>query len=159
VNQGPRQQRLDDFLAAVRTIYASSMSDKALTYRAQRGLLDRDEQMALLVQRVSGDRYGELFYPQIAGVGLSYNPYVWSSYIDPQAGVLRLVFGLGTRAVDRSDDDYTRVVALNAADRRPESDFDEVRQYSQRRVDVLDVEANHHASYDLAEVVQASWIC
>lgn len=156
VNQGPRQQRLDDFLAAVRTIYASSMSDKALTYRAQRGLLDRDEQMALLVQRVSGDRYGELFYPQIAGVGLSYNPYVWSSYIDPQAGVLRLVFGLGTRAVDRSDDDYTRVVALNAADRRPESDFDEVRQYSQRRVDVLDVEANHHASYDLAEVVQAS---
>ncbi|MCE5216878.1 PEP/pyruvate-binding domain-containing protein [bacterium] len=156
VNQGPRQQRLDDFLAAVRTIYASSMSDKALTYRAQRGLLDRDEQMALLVQRVSGDRYGELFYPQIAGVGLSYNPYVWSSYIDPQAGVLRLVFGLGTRAVDRSDDDYTRVVALNAAERRPESDFDEVRQYSQRRVDVLDVEANHHASYDLAEVVQAS---
>jgi len=156
VNQGPRQQRLDDFLAAVRTIYASSMSDKALTYRAQRGLLDRDEQMALLVQRVSGDRYGALFYPQIAGVGLSYNPYVWSSYIDPQAGVLRLVFGLGTRAVDRSDDDYTRVVALNAADRRPESDFDEVRQYSQRRVDVLDVEANHHASYDLAEVVQAS---
>ena len=33
--------------------------------------------------------------------------------------MLRLVFGLGTRAVDRSDDDYTRVVALNAPERRP----------------------------------------
>ena len=113
-NQGPHQKRLEDFLSAVRTIYASTMSEKALRYRAQRGLLDRDEQMSLLVQRVSGALHGTLFYPQVAGVGLSFNPYVWSEYIDPEAGVLRLVFGLGTRAVDRSDDDYTRVVALNA---------------------------------------------
>ena len=77
-NQGPHQKRLADFLAAVRTIYASTMSEKALRYRAQRGLLDRDEQMSLLVQRVSGARYGSLFFPQVAGVGYSYNPYVWS---------------------------------------------------------------------------------
>ena len=49
--------------------------------------------------------------------------------------------GLGTRAVDRSDDDYTRVVALNAPQRRPESDAEEVRQFSQRRVDVIDLDA------------------
>ena len=79
-------------------------------------------------------------------MGFSFNPYVWNEYIDPEAGVLRLVFGLGTRAVDRSDDDYTRVVALNAPERRPESDFDEVRQYSQRKVDVLDLEANQLVS-------------
>ena len=78
--------------------------------------------MALLVQRVSGGRYGQCYFPQAAGVGLSFNPYVWSECIDPQAGVLRLVFGLGTRAVNRSDDDYTRVVALNAPSRRPASD-------------------------------------
>ena len=78
--------------------------------------------MALLVQRVSGAVHGHLFYPQVAGVGLSYNPYVWSEQIDPEAGVLRLVFGLGTRAVDRSDDDYTRVVALNAPQRRPDAE-------------------------------------
>ena len=64
--------------------------------------------MALLVQRVSGVRYDDLFFPQIAGVGFSRNPYVWNKCIDPKAGMLRLVFGLGTRAVDRSDDDYTR---------------------------------------------------
>lgn len=142
-NQGPRIRRLDDFLAAVRTIYASCMSHKALSYREQRGLLDKDEQMALLVQRVSGDRYGGRFYfPQIAGVGFSFNPYVWSEDIDPEAGMLRLVFGLGTRAVDRSDDDYTRIVSLSAPDKRPESNFDKVRQYSQRKMDLIDLEAN-----------------
>ena len=151
-NQGPHQKRLADFLAAVRAIYASTMSENALRYRAQRGLLDRDEQMSLLVQRVSGSRWGSWFFPQVAGVGYSFNPYVWSRYIDPKAGMVRLVFGLGTRAVDRSDDDYTRVVALNDPQRRPESGTEQVRQYSQRRVDVIDLEASRLASRDFADV-------
>jgi pyruvate,water dikinase len=155
-NQGTRQQRLDDFLLAVRTIYASTMSDDALAYRASRGLLEGDEQMALLVQRVSGGIYGDYFYPQVAGVGLSYNPYVWNKEIDPEAGAVRLVFGLGTRAVDRSDDDYTRVIALNAPERRVESNFDSVRRYTQRRVDILDLSANQFASQDFSEVVRKS---
>ncbi len=142
VNQGPRHKRLEDFLAAVRTVYASTMSENALDYRDRRGMLDRDEQMALLVQRVSGAAYGDVFYPQVAGVGLSFNPYVWSRDIDPEAGVLRLVFGLGTRAVDRHDDDYTRVVALNAPERRPEGSFEEAKQNTQKRVEVLSLEAN-----------------
>ncbi|MHB1034784.1 MAG: PEP/pyruvate-binding domain-containing protein [Pirellulales bacterium] len=155
-NQGPHHKRLEDFMSAVRTIYASTMSEKALRYRAQRGILDRDEQMSLLVQRVSGMRYGSLFFPQVAGVGLSFNPYVWSSHIDPKAGLLRLVFGLGTRAVDRSDDDYTRVVALNAPERRPEGDFDEVRQYSQRKVDAIELEANQLVSSDFVDLARQS---
>ncbi len=153
-NQGPHQKRLDDFLAAVRTIYASTMSEKALRYRVQRGLLEHDEQMSLLVQRVSGARYGTLFFPQVAGVGYSFNPYVWSDQIDPASGMVRLVFGLGTRAVDRADDDYTRVVALNAPLRRPESGADEGQQFSQRRVDVVDLEASQLASCDFADVVR-----
>ncbi len=153
-NQGSRHKRLADFISAVRTIYASTMSEKALSYRARRGMLDRDEQMALLIQRVSGASHGSFYFPHAAGVGYSFNPYVWNEYIDPEAGLLRLVFGLGTRAVDRSDDDYTRVVALNAPDRRPESSFDKIRQFAQRRVDVIDLEANQLFSSDFATVVQ-----
>jgi len=152
-NQGPRAQRLEDLLAAVRTIYASAMSERALRYRAHRGMLDRDEQMALLVMRVSGQAYGKKFYPPVAGVGLSYNPYVWDESIDAKAGVVRLVFGLGTRAVDRSDDDYTRLVALNAPERRPEHSFDEVRQYAQRRVDCIDLEGNQLVSSHFLDIV------
>jgi hypothetical protein len=59
-NQGTPQQRLEAFMAAVRTVYASTMSQESLQYRLHHGLLDRDEQMALLVQRVSGEMYGRL---------------------------------------------------------------------------------------------------
>ncbi|NLV71807.1 MAG: pyruvate, phosphate dikinase [Actinobacteria bacterium] len=154
-NQGPREQRLQDLLAAIRQIYASSMSEEALRYRADRGVLDRDEQMALLVMRVSGSMYDRHFYPQLAGVGFSFNPYVWDRAIDPEAGVIRLVFGLGTRAVNRSDDDYTRVIALNAPEKRPEANFDEVAQFAQRRVDYLDLEANQLVSSHFLDLVQS----
>ncbi|MFP4382316.1 MAG: PEP/pyruvate-binding domain-containing protein [Candidatus Sumerlaeia bacterium] len=155
-NQGPRAQRLRDFLSAVRTIYASSMSEDALRYRARRGLLERDEQMALLVQRVSGGVHGNLFYPDLAGVGFSFNPFVWHEDIDPHAGVLRLVFGLGTRAVDRSDDDYTRIVALNAPDRRPEENRQDQAVHAQHKVDVLNLGANQLTSMRFREVAEAS---
>jgi len=155
-NQGAPSERLAALLSAVQSVYASTMSAEALLYRAHRGLLDSDEQMAILVQRVSGALYGHLFYPQVAGVALSYNPYVWSEYIDPHAGMLRLVFGLGTRAVNRSDDDYTRVIALNAPERRPETSSDEVTEYAQHRVDVLDLQANEFRSLPSNEVFRLS---
>lgn len=141
-NQGTREERLSGFLEAVRTVYASTMSREALSYRARHKLLERDEQMALLVMRVTGVLQSRTFYPHLAGVGFSYNPFVWSKEIDPKAGVVRLVYGLGTRAVDRVDDDYTRVVALNAPLRRPEPDFNEVCRHSQRKVDFIDLQAD-----------------
>jgi len=140
-NQGSPEERLRGFLDAIREVYASSMSREALCYRERNGLLQRDEQMALLVMRVSGELQGRKFLPHLAGVGFSYNPFAWDASIDPEAGVLRLVYGLGTRAVDRVDDDYTRVVALNAPLRRPEADFDEIARHSQRKVDYVDLDA------------------
>jgi hypothetical protein len=151
-NQGSPQERLAAFLNAVRTVYASAMNEDGLLYRQRYGLLERDEQMALLVQRVSGEQLGNMFCPQIAGVGFSFNPFVWHEDIDPQAGVLRLVFGLGTRAVNRSDDDYTRVVALNAPHKRPEARREHTRAYTQRRVDVLDLQANDLLNRPFEEV-------
>jgi pyruvate, water dikinase len=77
------------------------MSHDALEYRAVHGLLERDEQMAILVQRVAGAFHGSRYFPHLAAVGFSFNPFVWHEDIDPRAGVLRLVCGLGTRAVNR----------------------------------------------------------
>ncbi|MHA1746717.1 MAG: PEP/pyruvate-binding domain-containing protein [Promethearchaeota archaeon] len=153
-NQGPPKERMAKFLNAVCTVYASTIGRDALTYRKNRGLLDRDEQMALLVQRVSGSSYGKNFYPQAAGVGFSYNPYVWNSKIDPHSGFLRLVFGLGTRAVNRTDDDYARLIALNEPFLRPESNFDDIRQHSQSYVDVLDLSANKLTSHKFRNVIK-----
>lgn len=165
--QGSREERMAEFLSAVRRIYASTVSDEALHYRKSRGILDQDEQMALLVQRVSGaparsnrrapggrESRGRWFYPQLAGVAFSFNPYAWHESIDATAGLMRIVFGLGTRAVNRADDDYTRVVALNAPEKRPEADFSEVRRHAQRRVDVLDLVERREQSVYFSDLLK-----
>lgn len=154
VNNGTQEQRLKEFLRAVRSIYASAMSREALAYRAQRGVLDKDEQMALIVQRVSGVKYENLFFPQLAGVGISFNSYVWDKDIDADSGFLRLVFGLGTRAVERHDDDYTRIIALNAPTKRPEGDLDEVIKFTQKRVDILNLKKNSFESSYFIDIVR-----
>ncbi|NQT04325.1 MAG: phosphoenolpyruvate synthase [Planctomycetes bacterium] len=142
VNQGSPEQRYADFEESVRRVYASTMNENALTYRLQRGLDQRDEQMALLVQRVSGSYRNRYFFPDLAGVGMSHNAFVWKPDLDPKAGMLRLVFGLGTRAVNRVEDDYPRIVALDQPLVRPVSGMDDVRKYSQHQVDLLDTSEN-----------------
>ena len=152
-NQGNPELRLGEFIAAIRTIYASTISIDALTSRKTRGLLENEEQMAILVQRVSGSRYGEYFLPQIAGVGFSFNPFCWNEKIDPNSGFLRLVFGLGTRAVDRTEDDYTRLIALNSPGLRPEHNTDDIVKYSQKKVDIIDLKQNAHLAKRFKDVV------
>jgi hypothetical protein len=142
VNQGSPEQRYTRFENAVRHVFASTMNQDALTYRIKRGLAQHDEQMALLVQRVSGSYRNSYFFPDLAGVGFSYNTFVWKSELDPKAGMLRLVFGLGTRAVNRVDDDYPRIIALDAPLLRPLAGLEDARRYSQRHVDLLDMKEN-----------------
>ena len=141
-NQGTPEQRYLQFAEAVKKIYASTMNEDALVYRKQRGLDKLDEQMALLVQRVSGAPHKEYFFPDLAGVGVSYNTYVWNKDIDPKAGMLRLVFGLGTRAVNRVEGDYPRMVALSDPGRRPYAQDDDLRKYSQHMVDLINIKEN-----------------
>jgi KaiC/GvpD/RAD55 family RecA-like ATPase len=142
VNQGTPEERFQKFKEAIRRIFASTMNKDALAYRLQRGLEKLDEQMALLVQRVSGSYRKEFFFPDLAGVGISYNTFVWKKEMDPKAGMLRLVLGLGTRAVNRVENDYPRIVSLDAPLLRPHSGGNDLRRYSQHEVDVLNINSN-----------------
>lgn len=153
VNQGDPDERYSRFEEAVRRVYASMMGKDALTYRLQRGLDKEDEQMALLVQRVSGSHRNGYFFPDLAGVGMSHNAFVWKPQLDPKAGLLRLVFGLGTRAVNRVDDDYPRIVALDAPMTRPLAGMDDVRKFSQHNVDLLDTGENALRSVRFEELL------
>lgn len=153
VNQGTPADRLEAFIQAVKNVYASTLSEDALAYREQRGLVQRDEQMALLVQRVSGKYQGPYFLPDLAGVALSHNLYLWKPELDASAGALRVVVGLGTRAVNRTGDDYARLVALDQPSARIESGAIERQMHSQREVDVIDVQANTCKTLPFAELV------
>jgi len=141
-NQGTPEERYAAFEQAVRTVYASTMNDDALAYRQRRGLTNLDEQMAILVQRVSGNHYDELFFPHIAGVGNSINLYVWEKSMNPEAGMLRLVFGLGTRAVDRVSGDYAKIVPLDCPNKGPPVSYGDEKKFSQHKADVLDLKNN-----------------
>jgi hypothetical protein len=152
-SQGSPEQRYIEFADVVRRVYASTMSEDALVYRKQRGLDKMDEQMALLVQRVSGSRRGNVFFPDVAGVGLSYNTYVWNERIEPESGILRLVCGLGTRAVNRVDGDYPVMAALSEPLIRPYLDKGDEKRFSQHNIDVISTEKNQLVTMAFEDII------
>jgi hypothetical protein len=153
-NQGTPEERYEKFEEAVRKIFASTMNIDALTYRRQLGLDQLDEQMALLVQRVSGSYRKKYYFPELAGVGLSYNTFVWKKGIDPKAGMLRLVLGLGTRAVNRMENDYPRIVALDAPLVKPYAKPEDAGRFSQHRVDAINLDENRFETLSMEDVVK-----
>ncbi len=139
VNRGELKDRLDEFEKAIKTVYASTMSLSALDYRKRRGLDKRDEQMALLIQRVSGSYYGSYYMPCAAGVGYSYSPYRIMKDTDPSAGMLRLVMGLGTSAVDRTEGSYPRIVNLDMPEKTSYSSSADKHRFSQGKTEVINM--------------------
>ena len=146
-NMGTPEERLEEFERAIKEVYASTMSFSALDYRKRRGLDKRDEQMAILVQRVSGSRYEGFFMPCAAGVGYSMSPYRIGN-VKSESGMLRLVMGLGTAAVDRRTGSYPRMVSLDAPSKIIHTTMSDRQQYSQRIVDAVSLETGKVEGYD-----------
>ena len=152
-NQGSAKENLTALLQAIAQVYASVISPDALFYRQMQGLDDYDERMAILIQKVEGDRHGCYFFPTIAGVGFSRNPFIWNSKLKREDGFLRIVVGLGTRAVERVDQDYPRMVGLSHPLLRPVKGAAEIKRYSQRFIDVIDLPANALTTIPIAEIL------
>ena len=146
-NMGTPEERLEEFENAIKEVYASTMSESALDYRKRRGLEKRDEQMSILVQRVSGSRYDGFFMPCAAGVGYSMSPYRIGN-VKSESGMLRLVMGLGTAAVDRRTGSYPRMVSLDAPKKIIHSTMADRQQYSQRIVDGISLETGKIEGFD-----------
>jgi hypothetical protein len=152
-NQGTPDENLEALLLAISKVYSSVFSPDALFYRQQMGLLDYDERMAILLQEVQGDRHGDYFFPNLAGVAFSHNPFRWTSKIRREDGFLRLVWGLGTRAVDRVPNDYPRMVALSHPNLRPEVGAAEIKKYSQHLADVINLAENEFQTRPIADLL------
>jgi hypothetical protein len=138
-NQGNLETRLSKFIIGLKKVFASTFGPDPILYRRDHGLLDYDERMAMIVQKVVGRRFGDYFFPFVSGVMFSRNLYTWNPKIEKEAGLVRLVCGLGTRAVDRVGADYPRMVPLSHPQLRPEVTADQIRKYSQKQVDVLNL--------------------
>lgn len=156
-NQGNLSQNLKDLTRAVATIYASVLNPNALLYRRARGLQDYDERMAVLIQEVQGEQFEHYYLPHGAGVAFSRNTFRWAPQIKTEDGFVRLVWGLGTRAVDRVGNDYPRVIALSHPMLRPSTNPKMIRQYSQQFVDLIDLESNSFRTLPISDVLNADY--
>lgn len=152
-NQGSVDENLENLCLAISKIYASAVNPNALLYRNHKGLEDYDERIAVLIQAVQGEKFGDYFYPQAAGVAFSRNLYRWSPLIKREEGFLRLVFGLGTRAVDNYGNDHPRLVALSHPLLHPASSTKLIKLYSQKYVDMIDLKHNTFISLPVHEVL------
>jgi len=156
-NQGTPQQNMVELTRSIAHIYASTLNPNALLYRRQKGLQDYDERMAILIQVVNGEKYGRYYLPQAAGVAFSRNQFRWSPQIRRDDGFVRLVWGMGTRAVDRVGNDYPRLIALSHPLLRPSTNPKMIRRYSQQYVDLIDLETNKFVTMPVRDVLKANY--
>ena len=154
-NQGALVDRLEALCSAIAEVYASMLGPDPIAYRSAHRLLEYDESMGIMVQRVVGHKHGRWFFPLMAGVGFSVNDFLWTDKLKREDGVLRLVLGLGSRAVDRMPDDYPRLVGLSDPRLRPESTVAQIRRYSQHHVDLIDLERDCFDTVPLAQLLSS----
>lgn len=141
-NQGTPEENLKALTKAIALIYASGLNPDVLLYRRQKGLIDYDERLAILLQIVEGEQYEHYHLPHAAGVAFSRNLYRWSPQIRKEDGFVRLVWGLGTRAVEQTGNDFPRLVALSHPTLYPADSVKAIRHYSQQYVDLIDLAEN-----------------
>ena len=153
-NQGTPEENLMALTESIARVYASGLNPDALLYRHHKGLVDYDERIAILIQFVQGERYGRYFMPHGAGVAFSHNLYRWSPQIKREDGFLRLVWGMGTRAVETVGDDHPRLVALSHPSLHPAAATKMIRRYSQRYVDLIDLQDNKFKTLPVRDVIE-----
>ncbi|MEN6327333.1 MAG: PEP/pyruvate-binding domain-containing protein, partial [Syntrophomonas sp.] len=151
-NRGSKKERLEALMNAIVEVYASIYGPDSIRYRAERGLLDFQEEMGIMIQQVVGTQIGPYFLPLYAGVAFSNNEFRWSPRIRREDGLIRLVMGLGTRAVDRLSDDFPFLIAPGQPNLRVNMVPEEIKHYSPKKLDVINLENNAF------ETISISWL-
>jgi len=152
-NIGTKDERLAALSEAIAEVYASIFNPDAIQYRAERGLLDYYEEMGVLIQHVIGKRVGRYFFPAFAGVAFGNNEFRWSPRIRREDGVLRIVAGLGTRAVDRVGNDYPMLVSPGQPGIRVNIMPEEIVHYAQKLIDVINMETGRFETHPIDAIL------
>jgi DNA-binding NarL/FixJ family response regulator len=93
------ESRLNQLINAVKLVYASTYYNGAKAFSRRVGHRTEEEKMAVIIQRVAGEKYGDYLYPSIAGVVQSHNYYPFGK-MKPEEGIATIALGLGKTVMD-----------------------------------------------------------
>ncbi len=153
-NQGTKSERLNALMDAIAEVYASTFSPEPIGYRIEHQLLDFNEEMGIMIQEVVGKKYGNYFFPAFAGVAFSLNDLRWSPRLEREDGLVRLVVGLGTRAVDRLGDDYTFIASPGKPSLSIYTNPEDFLRYSPKRIDLINLSTNSFETIEIENLVK-----
>ncbi|HOY69203.1 MAG TPA: PEP/pyruvate-binding domain-containing protein, partial [Candidatus Ozemobacteraceae bacterium] len=153
-NQGTKKERLEALMDAIVEVYASTFGPDPIEYRRERGLLDFNEEMGIMIQQVVGRKVGNYWFPAFAGVAFSSNEFRWSPRIRREDGIVRLVAGLGTRAVDRMGEDFPMLVSPGQPGLRVNITPDALLRYAQKSIDVLNLDTGRFETLSFEQVIR-----
>ena len=98
-NSPDLETRLTQLIKAVKLVYASTYFQAPKSFSRRVGQRTEEEQMAVIIQQLVGQTYGDCFFPAISGVGQSYNYYPFSR-MKPEDGIVTIAAGLGKMVVE-----------------------------------------------------------
>lgn len=88
------ERRLEQLITAIKLVYASTYLKAPRAYAKSTMHRTEDEQMAVILQQLTGQPHNEYFYPAISGVAQSYNFYP-IAHLKAEEGIAYIAMGLG----------------------------------------------------------------
>lgn len=93
------ETRLSQLINAIKLVYASTYFQSPKAFSRRVGQRTEEEKMAVIIQQLVGERYGDYFYPAISGVAQSHNYYPFSK-MQPEEGIATIAMGLGKTVME-----------------------------------------------------------
>jgi DNA-binding NarL/FixJ family response regulator len=93
------ETRLEQLISAIKLVYASTYFQDPKAFSKRVGHRTEEEKMAVIVQHLVGERYGDYFYPCISGAAQSHNYYPFAK-MKPEEGIATVALGLGKTVME-----------------------------------------------------------
>ncbi len=98
-NNSDEGVRLSHLLDAIKLVYASAFQASAKAYIQNTVHTSEEEKMAIVLQKMVGNIYGDRFYPLFSGVAQSFNFYPVAP-LEREDGIVSVALGLGKIIVE-----------------------------------------------------------
>ncbi len=91
--------RLQQLIHAIKLVYASTFYEDPKSFARNSVGQPQEESMAVIIQQLIGEAYGDYFYPALSGVVQSHNFYP-VSHMKSEDGIAHIAIGMGKTVVE-----------------------------------------------------------